>query len=139
MREVSVYVKTEQHDKLGNKDSIKIKSNGKMYDKNGETYIVYKESLGNEEELVTTTIKISKEEVSIKRFGTVNSNMIFNKEKTSISRYHTAQGIFEIKVDTKKLDIIKHESSMDIIINYDINIVDLFEGYNNIKIEIKYK
>ena len=32
MREVSVYVKTEQIDKLGNKDTIKIKSNGKMYD-----------------------------------------------------------------------------------------------------------
>ena len=39
----------------------------------------------------------------------------------------------------KKLDIIKHEGSMDIIINYDINIVDLFEGYNNIKIEVQYK
>ena len=139
MREVSVYVKTEQTDKLGNKDTIKIKSNGKMYDKNGETYIVYKEKLGNEEESFTTTIKISKEEVSIKRFGTVNSNMVFNKEKPSVSRYHTGQGIFEIKIDTKKLDIIKHEGSMDIIINYDINIVDLFEGYNNIKIEVQYK
>ena len=30
MREVSVYVKTEQIDKLGNKDTIKIKSNGNM-------------------------------------------------------------------------------------------------------------
>jgi uncharacterized beta-barrel protein YwiB (DUF1934 family) len=70
----------------------------------------------------------------------VNDDLcIFNKEKPSISRYHTGQGIFEIKIDTKKLDIIKHEGSMDIIINYDINIVDLFEGYNNIKIEVQYK
>lgn len=139
MREVSISVKTEQVDKLGNKDSIKINSKGKMYDKNGETYIVYKEKLGNDEESVTTTIKISEEELSIKRFGTVNSTMIFKKEKISTSRYHTAQGIFEIQIDTKKLDIIKNESSMDIVINYDINIVGLFEGYNNIKIEVRYK
>ncbi len=139
MIDVSISVKTEQMDKLGNKDSIKVLSHGKMYDKKGDTYIVYKEKLGHEEELVTTTIKISGDEVSIKRFGTVNSNMVFNKEKVYTSRYHTSQGIFEIEIDTRKLDIIKNESSMDIFINYDMNIVGLFEGYNNIKIEVMNK
>ncbi|MGL4797112.1 MAG: DUF1934 domain-containing protein [Paraclostridium sp.] len=139
MREVSISVKTEQIDKLGNRDSMKVVSKGKIYDKKGDTYIVYKEKLGNEEELVTTTVKISNEELSIKRFGTLNSNMIFNKSKIYTSMYHTAQGIFEIKIDTKQLNIIKNESSIDISISYDINVVGLFEGHNNIKIEVRYK
>lgn len=139
MKEVSISVKTEQSDKLGNKDCIKVVSSGKMYDKKGDTYVVYKEKLGNEEETVTTTIKISEEEISIKRFGTLNSNMVFNKSKIYTSMYHTAQGIFEIKIDTKYLSIIKNEGSIDITIKYDIDVVGLFEGYNNIKIEIRYK
>lgn len=139
MKEVSISVKTEQLDKLGNKDSMKVVSNGKMYDKKGDTYIVYKEKLGNEEESVTTTIKISEEDLSIKRFGTINSTMVFNKSKVYTSMYHTAQGIFEIKIDTKQLSIIKNESSIDINIKYDINVVGLFEGHNSIKIEVRYK
>lgn len=139
MIDVSISVKTEQSDDLGNKDSIKVVSQGKLYEKKGDTYLVYKEKLGHEEESVTTTIKILENEISIKRFGTTNSNMIFNVDKIYNSKYHTGQGIFDIEINTKKLNVVKNESSMDINIKYDMKIVGLFEGHNDIKIEVRYK
>ncbi|MGL5749574.1 MAG: DUF1934 domain-containing protein, partial [Paraclostridium sp.] len=117
MLNVDVSVKTKQVDKLGNKDYIEMVSFGSLYEKKDHMYVIYKEELGNKEE-VTTTIKIFEDEVSIKRFGNLNSNMVFNCNKPYVSRYHTAQGIFEIQINTNKLDITKNKNDLDINIGY---------------------
>ena len=137
MTSVNIYMHTIQYDKQGDKDIIEVKSVGDMYEKNGDTYIVYKEELEKGAEHVTTTIKISDKEVLIKRFGVVNSNMKFILNNETITKYRTPQGIFDIKINTTKLDIINSKDTVKICIDYNMKIIGLFEGVNKIKIEVK--
>ena len=124
---------TKQYDQKGHVDIIKVNTNANIYNKNNDTFVVYKE----EEEgiKVTTTIKISEDEVSIKRFGNTNSVMVLKEESNNISRYKTPQGLFIIETNTKKLNIDKSkENCISINVEYDIKIMDLFQGKNVIEI-----
>ncbi|MEF9991520.1 MAG: DUF1934 domain-containing protein [Paraclostridium sp.] len=137
MIDVSIYMNTKQYDKFGNEDCIEVRSSGSMYEKNEETYIVYKEELEQNSAHVTTTIKISTDEIFIKRFGVINSTMKFILGKETFTNYKTPQGIFNIKTNTNKLNIFKTDEMINIDIDYDMEIVGLFEGVNKIHIEIK--
>ena len=100
MIDVNISMHTKQYDNLGNEDLIEVKSKGSMYEKNEDIYIVYKEELEKDSVHVTTTIKISENEVLIKRFGSVKSDMKFIEGMDTTTKYRTPQGLFNIKINT---------------------------------------
>lgn len=124
---------TKQYDEKGHVDTIRVNANADIYNKNNNTFVVYKEEEDGIK--VTTTIKISENEVSIKKFGNTNSVMVLKEESNHISRYRTPQGLFTIETNTKKLNIDKSkENCININVEYDIKIMDLFQGRNIIEI-----
>ena len=131
--EAKLKILTKQYDEVGNIDTIEVNTIGKMFEKNKDIYIVYEESEENQK--VTTTLKISEEEVSIKRFGNVNSLMIFKENHKNLTKYKTNQGLFVIETETNKLTIDKSKNNyIKLNIEYNINILDLFIGKNEINI-----
>ena len=133
-----INIVTKQYDEKGNTDTIRLNTVGDLYYKNNDIYVVYKEEEdGNK---TTSTIKISENEVSIKRFGNTNSNMSFKKDGVNETKYRTPQGLFVIETKTKELKIDKNEEKcIKLDIDYNIKIMDLFKGRNkmNILVEIK--
>ena len=107
--EAKLKILTKQYDEVGNIDTIEVNTIGKMFEKNKDIYIVYEESEENQK--VTTTLKISEEEVSIKRFGNVNSLMIFKENHKNLTKYKTNQGLFVIETETNKLTIDKSKNN----------------------------
>lgn len=134
----NVNIITKQYDENSNVDTIKLNVVGETYNKNNDIYVVYKQT--EEGHTTTSTIKICEEEVSIKQFGASNSTMIFKEGSSNITRYRTPQGMLIIETDTKKLIIDKSEENrIKININYDIKIMDMFQGRNEISILIENK
>ncbi len=99
--EAKLKILTKQYDEVGIVDTIEVNTIGKMFEKNKDIYVVYEESEENQK--VTTTLRISEEEVSIKRFGNVNSLMIFKENHKHLTKYKTNQGLFVIETETNKL------------------------------------
>ncbi|WP_455539086.1 DUF1934 domain-containing protein [Terrisporobacter sp.] len=131
--EVKVNIHTIQYNEYGERNDIKVRATGTLYEKKDNTYVIYKEiEDGNE---TTTSIKIESDKVTIKRFGEINSTMIFKENQTIDSSYATPQGMFVVETKTTKLNIFNED---DIIINvdYSIEIKDMFKGRNKIKISI---
>ena len=93
-------------------------------------------SENNEE--TTTSLKIEEEQITIKRFGALDSTLRFKVGKVDISSYLTQQGAFVIENHTKELEIVEG-NDISIYIDYDIKIMDMFTGRNIIKIDIKEK
>ena len=134
----NVNIITKQYDENSNVDTIKLNVVGETYNKNNDIYVVYKQT--EEGHSTTSTIKICEEEVSIKQFGASNSTMIFKEGSSNINKYRTPQGMLIIETDTKKLIIDKSEENrIKININYDIKIMDMFQGRNEISILIENK
>ena len=131
--EVNINVKTTQFNELGEKNIIKLDTVGSLYQKKDHKYVIYKEVENNEE--TTTSLKIEKDKVTIKRFGALNSTLVFKIGNTDISRYMTPQGEFIIENCTKEL-VISDGESISIDIDYDIKIMNMFTGRNVINIKI---
>ncbi len=131
--EVKVNIHTTQYNEYGETNEIKVKSTGTLYEKNNNTYVIYKEKEEGRE--TTTSIKIEKDKVTIKRFGDVNSTMVFVADNTTSSNYATSQGMFVIEVETTKLNI-ENDKNITINIDYNIEIKDIFKGRNIIKVDI---
>lgn len=135
--EAKLKIITKQYDELGTIDTIEVKTIGKIFEKNKDIYVVYEES--EEGQKITTTVKISDEEVSIKRFGNVNSLMLFKEKHKHLTKYKTNQGIFMIETETIKLIVDKSKKDyIKLNIEYNINILDLFKGKNEINMLIEY-
>ena len=131
--EVKINIHTIQYNEYGERNDIKVNTTGTLYEKKENTYVIYKEKEDNKE--TTTSIKIEDDKVMIKRFGEVNSTMIFKENDIISSNYSTPQGFFVVELKTKKLNIdIKEEITIDI--DYDIEITNMFRGRNIIKINI---
>ncbi len=134
--ESNIKIVTKQYDDNNNVDTMEINQTATVYDKNGYTYVVYKEiEDGNS---ITSTIKISRDEVSIKKFGTINTTMIFKEGYIDSINYKTIYGLFRMNICTTDLSIIKKdENNFEIFIKYDIEIQDLFKGKNEISISVE--
>lgn len=131
--EVKINIHTIQYNEYGEQNDIILKTTGTLYEKNNNTYIVYKEK-ENEKE-TTTSIKLEGNKVAIKRFGEVNSTLTFKENQTMSSNYVTPQGVFIVETKTNSLSINK-DKKIDIKIDYNIDIMNIFKGRNIIKINI---
>ena len=107
--EAKLNILTKQYDEFGNVDTIEANTKGKIFEKNNDIYVVYEES--EEGQKVTTTLKISEDEVSIKKFGNINSLMVFKENHKHLTKYRTHQGLFIIETETNKLIIDKTEKN----------------------------
>ena len=135
--EAKLKILTKQYDEVGTVDTIEVDTIGKIFEKNKDIYVVYEEI--EEDQKITTTVRISDDEVSIKRFGNVNSLMVFKEEHKHLTKYRTNQWLFIIETETNKLVVDKSEKNyIKLNIEYNINILDLFKGKNEINILIEY-
>lgn len=130
--EVKINIHTIQYNEYGEQNDIEVKATGTLYEKDN-TYVVYKEKEDGKE--TTTSIKIESDKVTIKRFGEINSTMIFKANNIVSSNYSTPQGMFEVETKTTKLNIEKKEYII-IDIDYNIEIIGMLRGRNIIKINI---
>lgn len=131
--EVKINIHTIQYNEYGEKNDIKLNATGTLYEKRDNTYVVYREKEDGKE--TTTSIKIENDKITIKRFGEINSTMIFKENQTINSNYTTSQGTFNVETKTTNLSI-KNEENIIIEIDYNIEIIDMFKGRNKIKINI---
>ena len=135
---VKISIETKQFDEAGNMDTIEVVSYGKLFRKNGKIYLTYNEKVENAE--ISNTVKISEKdgEVMIKKTGAVNSTMklVYNQKHTD--RYNLPMGAFLIDTYVRSMEIKEiEENSMDVFIDYDLEIVNIFKGRNKLKIEVR--
>ena len=135
--EAKIKISTKQYNENNNTDTMQVSAIGKIFEKKNDIYVVYEEIEDGQK--ITNTIKISDKEVSIKKFGNVNSLMVFKEGYKHETQYRTNQGLLIIETETNKLIIDKNENNyIKLNIEYNINILDLFKGRNEINILIDY-
>ena len=133
--EVKINIHTIQYNEYGEKNDIIAKATGTLHEKRDNIYVIYKETEEGKE--TTTSIKIENDKVTIKRFGEINSTLVFKENQIQTSNYATPQGMFIVETKTKSLDINKKGQKINITVDYNIEIMDMFKGRNVIKISIE--
>lgn len=132
---VNIDISTRQAIGDNEEDFLEVKTLGRIYYKKDGVYIVYKEV--EDEMEVTNTIKILDGSISIKKFGNVESLMTFKEDCLTTTKYKTPQGVILMNIKTNFMSIdFKDDDSVEVNLNYDIEIQDLLSGKNDINIKI---
>ena len=115
--QVTVYDKQiyESHSDEGENEYI-----GNLAFKNDNIYITYKE----EEQKITTMIKVKNGVVSIKRLGAIKGDLEFNINSPNKSLYTTPYGTMELEIVTDKCEVYLLEKGVKIYIEYKIMMQD---------------
>ena len=116
---------------------LELVTEGKYY-KKGDTYFVtYRESEVTGMEGTTTTMKITDGVVTLMRFGSVNSQFIFEKGQKHISYYDTSYGAFTVGIFTNDVSIDVDDSGGEISIDYQVEIDNNKSGENDFHMFIR--
>jgi uncharacterized beta-barrel protein YwiB (DUF1934 family) len=122
---------------MGDSDEIKVVTPGTFYAKDDVFYAEYAETELSGMEGTTTTMKIKPHKFSLIRQGSTNTEMEFDKKEKSVSMYNTPYGTLELKIETKKLDVMVDEEGGDIYIKYMLSIVGQEVLDTTLKINIR--
>ena len=116
---------------------ISLMTEGDFIFQDGVYFIDYEESELTGLEGTSTSIEIGSNYVSLQRSGTVNTNMLFMKDRRTSSYYNTPYGDMQIDIFTDNLNIDISPKGGKINVNYLIDINNMSTGKNNFEIEVR--
>lgn len=116
---------------------LELVTEGKYYKKDNEFYLTYSESEVTGMKGTVTTLKISKETVTLLREGAVNTQFIFKQGKKHISHYDTQNGSFTIGVLANEVNIDVDEKGGEIWVDYLMEIDNNKTGENDFHLYIR--
>jgi hypothetical protein len=120
-------------------DSVEIISRGKLYTRNGKTYVTYNES-DNEDHITNCVIRYDDNTVQVRKSDTIGMNcMVFERDHNCVTSYKTPLGSMIAGFATTKLDIIKNEDREIIRIEYMLDINYTYVSDCTVEINIIYQ
>ncbi|MEW9124717.1 MAG: DUF1934 domain-containing protein [Thermotaleaceae bacterium] len=137
MKNILLKIEGTQRNIDGEESTIELTTEGKLYKKENATYLVYEESEISGMEGCTTTVKVGQDKISMRRFGTANSEIIFQKGKRFTTHYNTPYGVFDMEVLTREISYNMTDADKgDISIEYYVSLEGLVESTNKLNIRI---
>ena len=101
-------------------DDLKTSAEGEYYYRNGSHYILYEERPEGFTETTKSMLKLKDGCLEMTRKGLINTSMVFDKSKETVSRYKTPFGEMQLGIRTKDLSVIETEDVIRAKVAYDL-------------------
>ncbi|MDR3121701.1 MAG: DUF1934 domain-containing protein [Clostridiales bacterium] len=118
-------------------DLMELVTEGTYRKKGDAHYISYQESEMTGMEGTTTTIKAAGDELTLIRFGAVNSQFVFRQGKKHLSHYDTGFGSFTVDIMARNVEIDIGEHSGNIRLGYEMAINDGEMVFSDVLMQIR--
>ncbi|MBR0276859.1 MAG: DUF1934 domain-containing protein [Clostridia bacterium] len=119
------------------KDKIELITEGSFYKKGTDYYVTYTESELTGLEGTTTTLKIQGKKITMLRYGTNTSQLVFEKGKHHICCYDTEFGTLSVGVWANKVSVNIDDNGGEIYADYNIDVDNNSIGKNDFKMQIR--
>ncbi len=116
-------------------DKIEILTPGSYYKKNDLHYLTYDEVVEGSDEITKNIVKFDGDMLTISKRGFTNVEMIFEKNKRNMTNYVTPYGSLLVGIDTDRIDIVERDDSINIDIDYALDVN--YEHLANCKIKME--
>ena len=136
---VLLTIRGEQYFDDVDPDETKLMTDGTMEVTEEGYLLTYQESELTGMEGTTTTFEVVGNRVTLKRSGSVNSQMVFEEGKQHTSLYETPFGELPVDIQTSSLRHTLSERGGVMEIKYSIAVAHTVTGRNCFKIQVKRK
>lgn len=137
MNNVIISIKGSQVNENG-PDEMELVTEGRLVrNSEGGYTISYQETELTGLEGTTTVLHIEGPCVTLRREGTVNSQMVFEEGRRHLSMYETPYGSLSVGINTRRMKNTVGESGGDLEIDYALEIDNLLVGRNLFKMNVR--
>ncbi len=120
----------------GESDKMSFVTEGTLSRINDEYIVQYQESQITGLDGTTTTLKVSRDSVTLIRQGNVDSMMLFEEGKTHLTDYNTQYGSVMLGITTKKVNVDLNESGGKIKVDYILEYNRAYGGRNILDVSV---
>ncbi len=140
MKDIMLKITGRQYDGDKPMDRMEFVTEGKMYERNGATYLVYEESEFSGFPGCKTSLKLTGSRVRMKRTGedlAGDTIMEFERGKRFTSTYETPYGEMDMEILTDRVENnIDENGNGNVDIDYHVSLEGELEGRNELSIEV---
>ncbi len=136
-KEVMITVDSKQEHPDKDADIINFVTEGSFYKEEDNYYISYNESNLTGMDGTTTTFKIEPNSVTLIRYGSVSSLMVFEKGRKHISEYNTDYGTFEVGIMAQNLSVDLNDLGGRINVEYIIEVNKQIASYTTLDVKVQ--
>ena len=140
MKDIMLRITGRQYDGDKPLDKMEFVTEGKMYERNGATYLVYDESEFSGFPGCKTSLKLKGEHIRMKRIGEQlgdGTDMDFESGKRFTSTYETPYGNMDMEILTDRvLNNIDESGTGNVEVDYHVSLEGEVEGRNELRIEV---
>lgn len=104
----------------GDEDNIDVVFPGQYYYRNERHFVLYEEVMEDFDQPTSNMIRFSPEEVSVRKRGVINTEMIFRPEEKTACDYVTPYGTISMLINTDRIRIQETEERIALWIDYSI-------------------
>lgn len=137
MKKAIISVKGTQKNDREEVDTIELVTEGNFYIKGNTFYVVYEESELSGMDGTTTTLKITRDKVTLLRFGTNKSKMVFEKNKRHETDYQTPYGKILLGVLSTDVNVNMGESGGEVNIKYVLDLNNRKVSNNELYLKVR--
>ncbi|HKM22616.1 MAG TPA: DUF1934 domain-containing protein [Lachnospiraceae bacterium] len=138
-KDVLISVKGLQFGNDVNNDMIEIITGGSYYKKNQKHYVLYDEMVEGFEGATRNIVKFDDTMLDLTKSGVTNVHMVFEENKKNLTNYITPYGNILIGIDARKVNVAETKESIQIDIDYGLEVNYEFLADCKIKMDIKSK
>jgi len=137
MQKVVVTTVGTQTGEDGEECRIELVAAGTCHEKNGTSYIAYRENGLSGLEGTTTLLKVYGDYFVLVRRGTVEQRQEFKSGKWSDSTYVSPLGTMCLRVFTKRLEIAVRQGLGSLNVEYELSINGQWQSSNTLSVRIR--
>ena len=120
------------------KDKVELLTPGAFYKKDEHYYVTYDESTLTGMDGTTTTLKIEdNKKITMMRYGTNNTQLVFEKGQNHVCCYETEFGSFTVGVRSQNVSVDLNEGGGEISANYMLEVDNALVGVNDFYMKIQ--
>ena len=134
---VIISIRGVQSTAPGEEDVMELVTQGVLQGDEGDFTLTYRESELTGLEGTTTTFRIGKDRITLKREGTLNSEMVFQEGMEHVSLYETPYGGLTLGVKTRKARSDLSRTGGDLEIRYALEVDNERIGENSFYIQVR--
>lgn len=121
-KEVIVKISGLQFDAETENEPLEMITTGDYYKRNGKHYIIYDEVMEGFSGTTKNVVKLNDGMLDITKKGITNAHMMFEKNRKNITYYYTPYGSILIGIDAKKVNVQESEQSINVLVDYALEV-----------------
>ena len=104
------------------RQDVEVVAPGQYFCRNGKHYVLYDEMTEDSREPVHNILRISPDQVNIRKKGLVNTELTFTKGKETVSHYSTPYGSLVLGIRANELEVREEPQGLWVNVEYALEI-----------------